>query len=207
MRERAADLAVEEFERQFNASPMAVAPKIATPYATFYPVKKSEIGPGYPGIINSSTITVPTDILQHRIAEDVIDKAAKRQDWDEEHKRYLYLVALVSKDVWLDQDDVEQAPIGGGTYFVPPLSMPPFSPSREIQQAQASGWSDFLLQKCVIPNGNTVIMPGQQGIYFTQTGCRNVSGVISILRNWNTSITPNPFAEARINEPRLTTYV
>lgn len=207
LRQRSAEIAVEEFEEQFTSSLMAIPPKIVTPYAIFYPVKKSEIGPGYPGIIDSSTITVPTDILRRRVAESVLEKAAKREDWDSAHKQYLYLIGVASRDCWLDQDDVEQALIGSGTYFVPPLTMPSYSPSLEIRRAQASGWSSFLQQKCVIPNGNTVILPEQQGIYFTDVSCRNVSGVISMFRNWNISITPNPFAETLINEPRLTTYV
>jgi hypothetical protein len=207
LRQQSADRMMDEFERQFKSSPIAPPPKITTPYGVFYLMKKSDNGPGYPGMLGSSTITVPSQILRRRLAEDVMEKAAKRDGWDNDLKKYLYLVAIVSRQHWLDQDDAEHALIGGGTYFVPPLTPPKLAPSPEILQAQKSGWSEFLQEKCVMQNGNTVILPEHRGIYFTERACKNVSGVISMFRNWTVTITPNPFAESQINDARLTSYV
>ena len=161
-----AEKSLEEFRQRFVEVDLKKLPrKILTEGATFEIYDRTKMNKGYPGVLRHRVIRFPDELFIEKIREDVIEKAKKRTNWNQENRKYYYFVALDCREHFgIDDTVVSSALYGSSRYYVPPLKPPQFIPSKEIDQAAKRGWTDFMKKSGILPNGQSCPEQGKEGI-------------------------------------------
>jgi len=123
-KEKIAQRIVEQFPSALQAADLSTLPSSFEIDGVEFRVEATTKSKrGYPGVIRSAVIKVPTQAWQKKFKEDVCDKAKKREAWTGEHLRKYYIVAIDCEEKYLDADDVESCLIGSeGIFLTNPLT-------------------------------------------------------------------------------------
>lgn len=197
VKEDKAKKAVSDFKSGFAGLNLNQLPlEVVFGGVTFH-IVQSGTSKGYPGLVDHSLIVVPSHKYVKRLRYLVAKKAGKRSDWIGSDLKKPYIVAIDCEQVYLFQEDVEEALLGSReTYHLVPLI--------EVQQAADKGWRDHLVKINMIPADRTTFK--SYGLYLTQTISQNVSAVL-VRRDRQYWFIPNPFAYDEINNSSLTGFV
>lgn len=179
---------------------------------------------GYPGIVESEVIEVPTEDLNEYVKERLIEKAKKREKEDgfvEKHREYLYVIALDCETRFIDELDIDlllygqKHGLGTNTLNLPAKVFEQWKQNewnlivskvkndpvwKKIEMAREKDWGDFLFKKYIIPNN--YIHRNKNGIFISEQSMDNVSGVL-FKENDNIIFYPNPFCSAEINHQKI----
>jgi hypothetical protein len=197
VKEDAAKKIVSDFKTRFPGLNLAQLPVEVTIGGVSFRIVPCGMNKGYPGLVDSSVIVVPSHKYVKRLRYLVEKKAAKRSDWTGNDLKRPYIVAIDCEQVYLFEEDIDEALLGSReTYHcIPP---------RLVEQAASKGWSEYLVEIHMIPADRTMFK--SYGLYLTRTLAQNVSGVL-VRRDRNFWFTPNPFAYDEINAPSLANFV
>ena len=123
-KERIAQRIIERFPSAFQTADLNVLPtSFKIDGVTFRIEATTKSMRGYPGVIRSAVIQVPTEKWQEKFTQDVCDKAKKREGWTGEHLSKYYIVAIDCEEKYLDEDDVESCLTGSeGIFLTNPLT-------------------------------------------------------------------------------------
>jgi hypothetical protein len=207
-REKVAQRVIERFPSVFGAADLTSLPasfEINGVRFEVHPTRKLQRG--YPGIIQTPVIEVPTEKWAEKLAEDICEKAKKRQAWTGEDLRKHYIVAVDCEQKYLDEDDVDLSLIGSTVTHWGNIPLPKIKLGADVQHAIMRGWKTFLEKKCVVPSGTTYLDPAKKGVLMTEPVTRNVSAVITRFANGTVYLLPNPFAFDEINDVGIQAYL
>jgi hypothetical protein len=155
-------------------------------------------GKSYMGIgTMKEAISEPPEYAE-RIKYDILNKSAKRKDWQGSELDKLYIVAIDDPSLMFYVDRYNAELFGNVTCFIPPLPVPNPTIDPPIQNALNRGWKDYLLKMCVLPNGRSVLPDNQRRLFFNEPLLENTTAVLVMHRN-AFYLLANPFAENRIN--------
>lgn len=195
---------LDEFKRRFIQTDLSHLPVQIKTGKAIFKIRKSGLKRGYPGIIWTDLIEVPTEKCVEKIRMDVKEKALKRTSWEGAHLKKFYVVAIDFKETWfIDEMDVYDALIGRSTQVMGPCPMPPVAIPRKVKQAEKRGWRQFLLDRYIIPHDRVFL--DYRGFYFTRES-RQISGVLARFFNNQFHFIPNPFASDEINDPKILNF-
>jgi hypothetical protein len=123
-KEKIAQRIVEQFPSTFQAADLSMLPSSFEIEGVEFRIDgTTKSKRGYPGVIHSAVIEVPTEAWQKKFREDVCDKAKKREAWTGEHLRKYYIVAIDCEEKYLDEDDIESCLIGAeGIFLTNPIT-------------------------------------------------------------------------------------
>ena len=209
--DRARDV-VSKFKQTLSSMNLTQLPPCVNIGDVVFHFSNSSISGGFLGIINSETITVPSnkyvDRIRFLLTDEKIGKAVKRTKWTGDHLKKHYIVAIDCEQPLLDEEDVTEALLGKRETYalaIPRKEIPP-----EVLKAAKKNWTTFLQRVHMIPKSLTAF--SSYGIYLTNPICRNVSGVLVYTRLVPRSesmvcFLPNPFAEDIINDSRLARFL
>ncbi|PAV13078.1 hypothetical protein ASJ81_18825 [Methanosarcina spelaei] len=216
----------EEFKEKIASDMLTSSFVIETNYIKFT-VEKTKSGKGYPGFITSDLIEVPTDILCTYITERLVEKAAKRDSFNSEHRKIYYIVAFDCHEPSIDAIDMNELLYGHMSYIselnITGSSEEDYAKNRLdywnflnnniknsaswriIEQAKNRGWEKLLTEKCLIPNDYSYI--DDEGIFISETKMKNVSGVLFRGTRNEIAFYPNPFCDTEINNPKILNFM
>lgn len=216
----------EKFKEKIASDTLTSSFVIETDYIKFT-VEKTNSGKGYPGFITSDLIEVPTDILCAYIKERLVEKAAKRDSFKNEHRKIYYIVAFDCHEPSIDAIDINKLLYGRvghlATLNVTGSSDEDFINNRlyywnflnskiksstswgVIEQAKNRGWKKLLTEKCLIPNDYSYV--DEEGIFISETKMKNVSGVLFRGTRNEIAFYPNPFCDTEINNPKILDFM
>lgn len=210
---------LDQFKKEFGENVLVKEKfEIDTQYVRFTASKiKSEIG--YPGVIISEVIDVPVAYLLDYIKKQLISKAQKREDFEGEHAKKLYILVLDCFEPFIDEEKISTLLYGSITHFG--SNMQNWSKEQEwtavtsevkkrpswkkINQAQNSGWDSLLYKKYLIPHGYSYI--DKEGLFVSNKEMENVSGVLFINTRDGFSFNPNPFCDKQINNSQIIDFM
>lgn len=216
----------EKFKEKIAGDILTSSFVIETDYIK-YAVEKTNSGKGYPGFITSDLIEVPTDILCAYIKERLVEKAAKRDSFTNEHRKIYYIVAFDCHEPSIDATDINKLLYGSvchlSTLNITGSSDEDFIKNRlyywdflnsriknntswgVIEQAKNRGWEKLLTEKCLIPNDYSYV--DEEGIFISEAKMKNVSGFL--FRGTRSEIVfyPNPFCDTEINNPTISNLI
>lgn len=212
--EHLVELSLKEFEDKFKTNSLSEFPIVIDTTDIIFKIHKTISGNGYLGIFTSEVITVPSQTLREYVKERLIKKAIKRNDFEDIHRTYPYILAFDCHEWSIDTDEINQLLYGIITVIASPTNnlgekewseiikdrernIPKWN---EINAAKENGWSDLLIEKRLIPNNYAYL--SEEGIFLSEQFMKNVSGVL-FRKNNNISFYPNPFCSAEINYPDL----
>jgi hypothetical protein len=198
--------AIATFKRKISRINLSKLPITIDVREAIFEVHSSQ-SKSFVGAIDTSLVTVPTNMLIKKIRRDVADKAAKRLSWKRREPRRLYIVAIDCDQPWIDEDDVEEALIGHKVAVHRNVPLPSLKPIWGVKRSIKKGWKTYLMKKSIIPNSRTYVDPGKKGAFLSERVMKNVSGVLVRFTNGSFIFMPNPFAYDEINDPKLATYL
>lgn len=207
-------LSLKEFRNKFKISNLSEFPIVIDTTDITFKIHKTISGNGYLGMVTSEVITVPSQTLREYVKERLIEKAIKRNDFEDIHRTYPYILAFDCDEWSIDASDIEWLLYGKITVIESPTNkweekewnkiisdkeknIPKWN---EINAANKKGWGDLLIKKCLIPNNYSYL--SEEGIFLSEQFMKNVSGVLFRKHN-NISFYPNPFCSAEINYPDI----
>ncbi len=186
-----------EFKEKIASDMLTSSFVIETNYIKFT-LEKTKSGKGYPGFITSDLIEVPTDILCAYIKEKLVEKAAKRDSFTNEHRKIYYIVAFDCHEPSINATDINKLLYGSvchlATLNITGSSDENFIKNRlyywnflnskiknntswgVIEQAKNRGWEKLLTEKCLIPNDYSYV--DEEGIFISEAKMKNVSGFL-----------------------------
>jgi len=216
--ENLVDKSLKQFEESMNNDISDFPFEIATDDIIF---KVYQAYSGYPGIVESEVIKVPTEKLIEYVKERLIQKAKKRDSYVGEHRNYFYFIAFDCEEKFIDEWDIDlllygkTLELGSNVLNLPVevyekwkqtewnsiVSKVQNDPSWEkIVVSIENGWESFLIDKYLIPNNS--ICRNQNGIFISEQSMDNVSGVL-FKENDEIIFYPNPFCNAEINDQEI----
>ena len=213
LKEKVVTKALQEFEEKIKMIAPPVPAEIKTNVGIFK-IHQSASGRGYFGILTTSAIEIPLDKQMEKIRQDVCEKARKRENWTNDHRTKIYIVALDFEDITYDKDTLEDSLIGDRVTIseeIPSnvadaLIRQIFRETPEMRLAKERGWGDFMREVYILPRNRTYSDLNRKGIFFifTESVTKNVSGVLGKFGG-DLRFVPNPFAE--INDPQLAKWI
>jgi hypothetical protein len=113
---------LEKFRNSFSSYNLSRLPATVDVDGVQFRFGSTTLGKGYPGIVNSSVIVAPSEKYVKRIRYMVTNKAEKRTEWTGGHLKKRYIVAIDCEQVFVFQEDVEEALLGSRTtnHVLPP---------------------------------------------------------------------------------------
>ena len=117
-KERIAQRIIEQFPSALQAADLTTMPSSFEIEGVVFRIDAIKSPRGYPGVIRSAVIKVPTEVWQKKFVEDVCEKAKKRDAWSGEDLRKHYIVAIDCEEKYLREDDIESCLIGSGGIFL-----------------------------------------------------------------------------------------
>lgn len=206
-REKIAQSVIERFPSIFGAADLTSLPISFEIDGIRFEVHPTKLQRGYPGITQTPVFEVPTEKWSEKLAEDVSEKAKKRQAWTGEHLRKYYFVAVDCEQKYLDEDYVDLSLIGSTVTQWGNMPLPTINLGTDIQHAIKRGWKTFLEKKRIVPSGTTYLDPAKKGVLLTDPVTRNVSAVIARFAKGTAYLLPNPFAFDQINDAGIQAYL
>jgi hypothetical protein len=201
-KEAASSAALEEFKTKFTQCPATHEKMTINTSAAdieLYPTKKGE---SYLGITTMQEAIGEPQEYSERIKYDIHQKSLKRDGWVGNEREKPYIVAI--KDdysmFFSDGDRYNQDLFGTATYFCSPLPVPEPTLTNTIEHSLSLGWKQYLIEKCLLRNGRSVIVDNQRGLFYNDPKLRNVTAVIAKHQTMY-YLFANPFAEDQINSP------
>lgn len=219
------DSCIEKFDSAFKNGVFYEFPFEIDTNHMIFKIYETDYGDGYPGIIDSKCIKIPTNDLCDYVKDRLIRKAKKRDDFESHHRTYPYILAFDCKQPFMDDDDIDNL-LYGIDHSIPiiPLESSPAEKGKqiiwrdsewkkivdekeqseswtEIDNAKENGWNAFLLEKKIIPNDYTY--RSEEGLFVSDPLMKNVSAVLFKDMFGNVSFFPNPFCFNEINHPNL----
>lgn len=216
--ENLVDKSLKQFEECINNDISDFPLEIVTDDIIF---KVHQANSGYPGIVESEVIKVPTEKLIEYVKERLIQKAKKRDSYVGEHRNYFYFIAFDCEEKFIDEWDIDLLlygkthELGSNVLNLPVevyekwkqkewnsiVSQVQNDPTwKKIEVAILNGWESFLIDKYLIPNNS--INRNQNGIFISEQSMDNVSGVL-FKENEEIIFYPNPFCNAEINDQKI----
>ncbi len=206
------NVSLEQFVQLFREDTFSEYPfKIKTAGIVFE-IYQTGSGKGYPGIVETEVIKVPEDALKANISYWLLKKAEKRDNWEKDHRKYPYIIAIDCKEWTIDDITINALLYGQRTTIFAPRGYEKWREKewkaitdnkiekiprwREIEEAGKSGWEKFLLKEALIPNNYTHLI--KEGVFLSESLMKNVSLVLFREPN-NVFFFPNPFAYDEIN--------
>lgn len=207
-RQKIAQRIIERFPSMFEAADLTSLPvsfEIDRVRFEVHPTRK--LHRGYPGIRRTPVFSEPTEKWAEKLAEDVCEKAKKRQAWTGEHLRKNYLVAVDCEQPYLNEDYVDLSLIGSTVPQRGNMPLPTISLGADVQHAIKRGWKTFLEKKYIVSSGTTHLDPAKKGVFLTEPVTKNVSAVIARFAKGTVYLLPNPFAFDEINDVGIQAYL
>ena len=169
-------------------------------------------------------IEVLTEILCDDIKGRLIEKAIKRNSFENEHRKVNYIIALDCHEPSIDVIDINKLLYGltghlaSNTFGLSEAHYIKWKSETwdsindkirnneswiKIEQAKNRGWEPLLIEKCLIPNDYSYVE--DEGIFISNEEMKNVSGVLFRDKWNNITFHPNPFCHIEINDPTFQT--
>jgi len=122
-KEKIAQRIIEQFPSAFQTADLTILPVSFEIEGIEFRIDATKSPRGYPGVIRSAVIKVPTEMWQKKFVQDICEKAKKREGWTGEHLRKYYIVAIDCEEKYLREDDIESCLIGSeGVFLTNPVT-------------------------------------------------------------------------------------
>lgn len=212
-KEQACQQSLEEFSQEIKKVKTDSSKiTIKTVYAEvdLHPTRKEKSYLGIGTMLEA--ITQPPDYIR-RIKYDILNKARKREDWTGDELKKNYIIAIDDASVLFSVDTYNGEFFGHATYYspvvlgdttgrIPPPPVPSIKINDQIKLAIKQGWKDYFVRMCILQNDRSVIPENRRGLFFSEPILENITAIMIMNRNqfW---LLANPFAEGRINNPKI----
>lgn len=205
-KEKLAKTTLQEFQNKFNKINFSKLPaRVTTQGATFI-VKTSSVKRSMVEAMRTRVILLPAE-LREKLKRDICTKASKRNSWRGADLLRPFIVAIYTGQWGIDIDDAKDLLFGARHTVASGLPMPIVTVPQEIQKAASGGWQTYLRTEYLLPHNRTYLNWNAKGIYFTEPSVKNISGVIIGNDSSSYSFIPNPFCDARINNPNIASFI
>ena len=207
-------ISIGEFMAQLRRNYPPAGPTAIDTRGILFSLEPMRTVKGYPGIMKSEVIEVPTRELQKRASSDLVIKAKKRPSFREHFKDLRYLIVYDCGESFLDGIDFEELLYGERISRLirgkgcngnlenewhaimesPGTNVPCWD---RIEAAASDGWEDLLRRTYLIPSRYTSLW--KPGIFLTCPAMDEVAAVIVRYKSGALEGYPNPFCRQNVN--------
>jgi hypothetical protein len=216
---------LNEFDSKFKNTTFSVFPHEIDTRCLIFKIYKTDSGNGYPGVVSSTCVKIPSENLRDYVKERLTKKAEKREDFKNNHLTYPYILTFDCDEPFIDDDDLDNLLYGiTNSIAILASNASPAEKQKhiilrdtewenvinektnshfwnDIEYAKENGWKDFLLEKRIIPTD--FFFRTDDGLFLAEPLMKNVSGVLFKNKTHKVFFYPNPFCFDKINNPHL----
>jgi len=200
---------LDTFNRIVLSKPHATSPfKIDTEGAIFN-IELTEQGKSILMYVQTACVKIEDDELLPIISNLILWKAEKRASFDSDYKKMKYYVGFDCEIDLIGNNLFDELSYGTSETYHERLRKEwhekmrfpiLFNPNEsKIRKASKTGWMEFLAKKFLIPDSSKLAHRSKEGIFISEVGMDNVTGVIVRFRTGKFGFYPNPFCEKEIN--------